>query len=339
MTFYILDHPLLPTPYNFRFTVEKFAGGFAFQGWDVKVVSRFSQIQDPGVIMLGDHDCFHGWMDGRLQPLFGRIPAIRPGTRLTANAGHYGRHRGLRSLEKHLRGRSDIVVIAWLCHREKEFFDELGMPVIFTGERCWGEPKSPGRRAWGEFNERHRNALPLEFGAPVDPSRVGEGCANEAIDCSFVGSSSYRPDWQAHFGAGPRNRIVGTPPWIDEAERVDILRNSKIVLGLHQPENVDDCLPVERVYEAPAYGAVLITDNPWAVDATEGIAQYADGLERAKELTEHYLRNDAERLELRERGLEFARRRGTYAHRAAEFIALRDELFTGSTPSAEPAAA
>ena len=71
---------------------------------------------------------------------------------------------------------------------------------------------------------------------------------------------------------------------------------------------------------------MLITDNPWAMDATEGIGQYAETLEDAIPLVEHYLSNEGERRELRSRGLEFARRRGTYAHRAADFIALREEL-------------
>jgi hypothetical protein len=326
LTFYILDHQFLPTPYNFRFTVEKFAAGFGHQGWDVRVVKRIGQIREPGVVMLADHDCFHGWADGPLEPLFGRIPAIRPGTRLTARPGAYSQRKALGALARHLRDRPEIVVIAWLWHPHKALFDELGIRVIFTGECCWGEPKSAARRGWREFSKQHRNALSLEFGAPVDPKRIGEGCENDAIDCSYVGSSTYEVDWQEHFRADARNRIVGTPPWIDEAERVDILRNSKIVLGLHQPANVDDCLPVERVYEAPAYGAVLITDNPWAVDATDGVAQYAESLDQAKELADRYLLNDDERAALRERGLEFARRRGTYSHRAADFIALREKL-------------
>jgi hypothetical protein len=330
VTFYILDHPFLPTPYNFRFTVEKFADGFAHLGWDVRVVRRIGQIRESGMVMLADHDCFHGWADGPLEPLFGRIPAIRPGTKLTARPGAYSQRLALRSLSSHLQDRPDIAVIAWLWHPQKALFDELGMRVIFTGECCWGEPESAGRRAWREFNKQQRNALPLEFGAPVDPGRIGEGCENEAIDCSYVGYFGYEPDWQAHFRGDPRNRIIGTPPYIDEAERVDILRNSKIVLGLHQPENVADCLPIERVYDALAFGAVLITDNPWAVDATEGIGQYAETLEDARRLADHYLYNEEERLELRSRGLDFARRRGTYAHRAADFIALRETLFAGT---------
>ena len=330
LTFYILNHPFLPTPYNFRFTVEKFADGFAQQGWDVRVVRRIGQIHEPGMVMLADHDCFHGWADGPLEPLFGRIPAIRPGSRLTARPGAYSQRLALRSLSRHLRDRPDITVIAWLWHRQKALFDELGIRVIFTGECCWGEPESEGRRGWREFNRQHRNALPLEFGAPVDPEKVGEGCDNEAIDCSYVGSSGYEPDWQAYFRAGPSNRIVGTPPYIDEAERVDILRNSKIVLGLHQPANIADCLPIERVYDALAFGAVLVTDNPSAVGATEGIAQYAGSLDEAKRLTDHYLHNEDERQELRSKGFDFARRRGTYSHRAADFIAMREELLAPS---------
>ena len=331
LTFYILDHPLLPTPYNHRFFVEKFGQGFAVQGWDVRVVSRFAEITEPGLVMVGDHDCFHGWEVGRLQPLFGRIPAVRPHRKLTTRPGRYAKRLALRQLAGRLRDRPGTMALAWRWHEEKPLLDELGIPVIFTGECCWGEPKSPGRREWREFSKRHHNALPIEFGAPVDPQRVGEGCENEAIDCSFVGFFGYEPDWQAYFRADPRNRIVGTPPYIGEPERLNILRNSKIVLGLHQPENVADCLPIERVYDALAFGAVLITDNPWAVDATEGIGQYAETLEDARRLAAHYLDNESERRELRSRGLEFARRRGTYAHRAADFIALREELYAPRT--------
>jgi hypothetical protein len=325
-TFYILDHPLLPTPYNHRFFVEKFGQGFAFHGWDVRVVDRVADISEPGLVMFGNHDCFHGWETGRLQPLFGRIPAIRPTRRLTTGPGRKGKHLVLRRLARQLHDRPGTIAVGWRGHEEKSLLDELGMRVIFAGECCWGEPKQAARREWREFSRRHRNASPIEFAAPADPRRIGEGCRNEAIDCSYVGALTYSPDWQAHFRADPRNRIIGTPPYIDEAERLDVLRNSKIVLGLHDPANVRDCLPIERVYDALAYGTVLITDNPWAVEATEGIGQYAGTLDEAKRLADHFLRDAHERAELRSRGFEFARRRGTYAHRASDFIALRGEL-------------
>jgi hypothetical protein len=329
VTFYILDHPFLPTPYNHRFFVEKFGQGFALNGWDVKVVRRISEISEPGLVMIGNHDCFHGWETGHLEPLFGRIPAIRPSRKLTTRPGRRGKQLVVRRLVQHLRDRPETILVAWRGYEFKDLREDPGIELIFAGECCWGEPISEGRRGWREFSKRHANALPIEFGAPVDPQSVGEGCENEAIDCSYVGSLTYEPDWQAHFRADPRNRIIGTPPYIAEAERQDILRNSKIVLGLHQPENVADCLPIERVYDALAFGAVLITDNPWAMDATEGIGQYAETLEDAIPLVEHYLSNEGERRELRSRGLEFARRRGTYAHRAADFIALREELLAG----------
>jgi hypothetical protein len=335
VTFYILDHPFLPTPYNHRFFVEKFGQGFAHQGWDVRVVTRMADITQPGLVMFGDHDCFHGWEVGRLQPLFGRVPALRPRRKLTTRPGDYGKHVALKRLAARLRDLPETVGLAWRWYEEKPLLDELGMRVIYTGECCWGEPKSEARRSWREFSKRHWNAHPIEFGAPVDPERVGEGAENEAIDCSYVGYVGYEPEWQDHFRASPRNRIVGTPPYIDEAERLDILRNSKIVLGLHQPENVADCLPIERVYDALAFGAVLITDNPWAVDATEGIGRYAETAEDAGRLADRILSDDGERRELRERGLEFARRRGTYAHRAAEFIALREEVLA-QTPRTSP---
>jgi Glycosyl transferases group 1 len=329
LTFYILDHPLLPTPYNFRFTVEKFAQGFEHLGWEVRVVRRVGEITAPGFVMLADHDCFHGWADGRLEPLFGLVPQIRSRTKLTSWPGRRGQLRVLKKLAGQLEQRDEIMAIAWLWNRDKRLFDELGIPVIFTGECCREQPQNPRRRTWHAFSREVSNALPLEFGAAVDPGRIGERCENQAVDCSYVGSWTYREDWQAHFRSDPRNRIVGTPPWINESDRIEIFRNSKVVLGLHQPANIDDALPVERTYEALAYGAILITDNPAAVEATEGIGLYAGDLDRARELARYYVTHERERQELRSRGFDFARRRGTYAHRASEFIALRDELIAG----------
>ena len=330
-TFYILDHPLLPTPYNHRFFVEKFAEGFTHHGFEVRVVDRLDAIRSPGFVMISNHDCFQGWANGRLRRLLSGPGPLQPGTRLTAPIGRRGRERVARKLARRLRGLDGVVVIAWSWHPDSALLESLELPVIFAGESYWEEPQGEGQRQWRSFNKRHPNALPIEFAAAVDPKQIGEGCANEAIDCSFVGSAAYKPDWQRAFAAEPRNRIIGTPPYISEAERLEVLRNSKVLLGLHSDSNIANALPVERVYEGLAFGAVVISDNPAAVGATDGIARYAPSLEEARRLVDSVLSNERERMELRDRGLEFARHRGTYAHREAPFISLREKLLTSET--------
>jgi hypothetical protein len=323
--FHILDHPLLPTPYNHRFFVEKFAEGFTHQGFDVRVVKRIGEIDRPGFVMVSNHDCFHRLANGRLQRAFASGP-LQPGSTLSAPIGRRGRLRTLKRLARHVNGRDDLAVVAWSWHPDSSLVDSLETPLIYAGESYWEEPQGQGQREWRSFNQRREDALPIEFAAAVDPYTVGEGCANQEIDCCFVGAASYKPDWQKAFSAQSGNRIIGTPPYVSEADRLEILRNSKVALGLHSDSNIANCLPVERVYEGLALGAVVVSDNPFAVNATDGIAHHASTLEEARELVEHYASNDRERTERRERGLEFARDRGTYAHRAAAFIDLREKL-------------
>lgn len=332
-TFYIFDHPLLPTPYNFRFTVEKIASGFAHRGLTVRVARRPDEITEPGFVMLGDHDWVYGWAARRygrgIHPgrLLQAIPPLRPGSPLAKRLGGRGQHRALAQVGRQLRRRGGVVALAWHWHREAELFESLEIPVIFTGVYFWGDPGE--HRDWPAFSRRAANALPMKFAADIEPVAVGQGCENQAIDVAFVGAKDYKPKWQRVFAQDPRNRIVGTPPWIDEAERVDIYRNAKLVVGLNADANITSGLVVERVYEALAFGAVLITDSQAVVEATNGIARYAGDLDEAQAMARHYLTEERERNDLRGRGFEFARQSGTYAHRAADFIALRDRLGLG----------
>lgn len=328
MTFYLLNHRLLPTPYNHRFFVEKFAQGFAHHGFEMQVVRRIGDIREPGFVMISNHDFADGLADGPLAPIVGLVPALRSGSKRTRPIAERGKLWALRRLARQLRASDGIVVLAWFWHPAESLLDSLGIPVVFTGESYWREPRSPSHREWRAFNMRRSDAIPIEFAAAVDPERVGDGCTNLAIDCSFVGSAAYKPDWQEAFRANPRNRIVGTPPYIAEDERLDIFRNSRVVLGLHQEPNIANALPIERVYEGLAFGAVVVTDNPSAVDATDGLARYAATLDEAMQLVGHYASNEQERLELRDKGFEFICRRGTYAHRATEFIEFREKLLT-----------
>jgi hypothetical protein len=332
-SFYIFDHPLLPTPYNFRFTVEKIAGGFAHQGFAVRLARKAEEVTEPGIVMLGDHDCFYGWAARRygwgVHPgrLLRGIPPLRPGSPLAARLGKRGQHRALAEVGRQLRRRPGVVALAWHWHREAELFEALKIPVIFTGVYFWGEPGE--HRDWPAFSRREDKALPMKFAADIDPAAVGQRCTNRRIDVAYVGAKDYKPEWQRAFAKDSRNRIVGTPPWIDEEERVDIYRNAKLVLGLNAEANITSGLVVERVYEALAYGAVLITDSQAVVEATDGIARYARDLDEAQAVARHYLAEEDERRDLRDRGFEFARQSGTYAHRAADFIALRDRLSLG----------
>jgi Glycosyl transferases group 1 len=325
--FYILDHPLLPTPYNSRFFVEKFARGFSYRGYEVVVVKRLEDLCNPGFVMISDHDYSYSLpTDGPLSRLLWPVKAAASSE---AKVAATARMRAKRWVVKRLAARvekADLTTIAWFWQDNATILEELGMPVIFTGEHFYGVPASAPHRAWQDFYRNRPDALPIRFSADIDPGAVGEGCGNDNFDVCFIGSRIYKPAWYGAFSGLPLTRIIPSPPYIPEEERIGIYRDSKLSLGLHSEGNIANHVVVERVFESLAHGAVCVTDNPTAVEVTGGVAVGAKTLDDMRSLVGSLLADDDRRADLRRRGFELIRRDGTYAHRADEFIALGARL-------------
>lgn len=99
-----------------------------------------------------------------------------------------------------------------------------------------------------------------------------------------------------------------------------------ISLGLHSPENIENNVVVERVFESLAYGALCFSDNPTAAKITDGIVKFIEDRDHLVQLVEYYVNNEQERLNLREKGFEFIKTQGTYKHVAREFIDLANKI-------------
>lgn len=327
-TFYIFDHFLLPTPYNHRFFVEKFARGFLFCDYEVKVVQKISDIQEPGFVMITNHP-FYFSFGGRSQrkslwrSFFVRLETFS----ITAGLWHLFQKVQfsiIKKLAKQIAGKHTTLV-AWCWNEQEAFFKNNNIPVIFTGEFFFKEPLLAGHKTWQKFYLSAPNAFPIKFSADIDPSEIGNITAPKDIFLSYVGNRSYKPDWYGVFSADRQNKIVPTPPYISESERLDIYKRSKINLGLHAEDNIKNGVVVERVFEALAFGAVCITDNPAAHEATAGAAVVVSDLAALKRTVDD-LKDETKRLALVEKGLAFAKQQGTYYARAKELIKLAEKL-------------
>lgn len=328
-TFYIFDNFFLPTPYNHRFFVEKFASGFKSHGFEVKVVNHVDEIKEDGFVMISNHPFYYslgnkGKHKSLVRNLFLGLEKFDPLKLLPAVARLFQR-RTIGKLAAGIKGK-DQVLIAWFWHNEEDFFNSLGVPVIFTGEYLYGMPEEDYHRNWHKFYHSRKNALPIKFSAKIDPSQVGEGCNNTAIAISYVGNRQYKPDWYRLFQTRHDCRIVPTLPYISEEERLNIYKNSQISLGLHSEDNIRSKVVVERIFEALAYGALCFTDNPNAVEATQGCAIFIKDKEQLLALVDEYLGGEGKRMALRQRGFEFIRNQGTNFHRAKEFIELKERI-------------
>jgi len=344
--FYILDEPDLPTYRNHRFFVEKFANGFSLYGFNVEVVSSVDKIKEGSIVMISNH----GFETIRsLTSTLGGFKFFNKFKRKKVTSFTYRFIREISSLvdfrawfvkferpRYYLRATKvlekvskikNIVVICWFYQNYVDLLEDLGIQYILTGEHYYAEPYYELNKRLYEIYKTNDRALPIKFSASVDPEKVGENCVNRAITLCYIGSRSYKPEYYRLFDKHRDCRIVPTPPYIAEEERINIYRNSMISLGLHSPENIRNNCVGERVFESLAYGALCLTDNPIATKVTNGISVLIKDRDHLMQLVEHYVNNEEERLALREKGFKFIRSQGTYKHMAREFINLAKKLY------------
>ena len=327
--FYILNHPYCPMPYTHRFFVEKFAKGFEYNGYTVLFVEAPEEIIGPGIMMMCDIRFHFYWNNGIRnwrRDFFIIIERVsdRIGIRWFDNFCWYLKRKAVRDFAPVLK-KYGVVVIAWLWDENEAFLKALGLPVIYTGESFAHEPVNERRRTLWRFYQSHedRDALGIHFAAAVDPDTVGKDEAPQRdILVSYIGERRYKLDWQEAFADRPDCKIIGTPPYIPEGQRVDIYKRSLISLGLEAPLSLSDGVVTERIFEALAYGAICISHHEEVVNATDGCAEYAPSLDALRERVE-FLKNDPREVaRLREKGYAFIKTKGTYAHEAAKFIAM-----------------
>ena len=337
-TVYLLDHRFIPTPYNQRFLIEKIASGFVRHGFDVKVIKKIDEIVNPGFVLVSHHDVFYNsiWGIRLLRADITRF--LRPAKLLRSREVFSGvaYSDGVLGIVaewmqalvlKKLSKKKDIIVIHWISCLQY-WLEKFSMPYLASGEHYRIEiPKNSYLWEWYNFYKTDRRAIPYPLSASVFPGDVGKDCQNEQYDVCYVGNKNYQPDYQALFIGNPRARIVGTPPYIAEEERMRVYKNSKIALGLSYWESIATGMVTDRIVEALAYGAICLSNNPYAPGATDGCAIYVRNKEELLERFNYFVNNTNERHALREKGFAFIREKGTSYHRAAEFIERAKELY------------
>jgi hypothetical protein len=328
--FYIFDHWAMPTPYNHRYFVEKLAQGFAGHGLEVKVVRSIEELSGPGYVMISNHNFLYTLGQHRLKRTFpglALLGANRADPFKTLDKVGATLQRGLlQKLLKHCASQS-LTVFAWFWFEHAELLANSGANVIFVGEKFWTFPETNYHRRWAEFCRIHENSYMIQFAAALSPSQVGENCVNDRYKVSFVGNRKYKPEWYSAFMGREDCRVIPTPPFISEAERVDIYRNSQVNLGLHSPVNISNGVVGERIYEALAYGCVCVTDNSHAVHVTDGCAQLVTERDEMLELVDRINRDAELRATLRRKGLSYAQAHGTYYSQATNMMKLSSQLF------------
>lgn len=222
---------------------------------------------------------------------------------------------------------SKSVWIFWSFHN---ILSEMKMfkKVIFTGEYY----RKPNIEILGQkFKEYTElpNYIPLPFSASSHPDVLDEMISKRSnvYDCGFCGCN-YKVDWTRKLSEKYKCFIHYYPPFLDEETRInEVFLNSKICLGFNSDAAVETGMPTERVFEGLAYGCVVLTDCPVAVDATDGAAVLVTSYTDLEEKVDYYLNNEIARLEKQKQGLSFAKSKGTYYHVAKTFLNFIEENY------------
>ena len=316
------------------FMAQKVARGFEYHGFKVRIVRRISEIRSPGFVLICDHPVYFSLgarnnksgnifriIPGAIQRLDNRIHVI--GSLSTAL-----RHKAYRDLTDQIKGK-DIVVIGWNVDKDKAFLESLNMPIIFTGEYYDKKPVLDYQISWYKIysNNMNKNCLPLKFAADVRPDEVGKECKNDKYSVSYIGDKTYGIEYRSLFVNDPNCKIIPTPLYIAEQEKIRIYKNSMIILGLTNKNSKMGGHVPERIFEALANGAICLTDSEPAVRQTEGCAVHFRNARELKILVDKFKKDERKRLALRRKGFEYIKRHGTWASKALDFIKMADKLY------------
>ena len=330
-TFYILDTFSLPTAYNHRFFVEKFAKGFSYNGYKVKIINSIKQLREPGFVMVSDHNFYYslGMRNNINGTLLWYFPALLEKIdkfKLLITVNEKIQKNALRKLAAQIKNKN-IILIAWYRNQQQNFIDLLNIPTIYTGEYFYSKPYDKKHLDWYNFYKSKKNALPIEFAADIDPKKVGKNCKNKKFKVSYVGNRSYNQSMYKEFEDMDDCSINPSPPYISEKKRIHIYKNSMVSLGFHAKLNIKNAIVNERVFESLAYGAICVSDNRYAPLATDNCAIFTKNLEELKKRVKSYNNNKYLRKKIRQKGFEMIKKRGTYMVQAKNFITLAKHLF------------
>lgn len=291
-----------PCPGSHLLHARKLLSAFSSQGLQYQEISG----QDPAEILaLGEGDLVyisnHGLDDG--VPTQSQIEILEN----LAKAG--------------------VVPIFWFWHEKAELLDSLfGPRWILTGEHLRSQHVLPSHDEYSRITNSRSNFVPSRFASALRSDQVGTIPRVNRFNASFVGHRYQRLLNTRLTLTLPKVKVVYTPPFIAEAERVDLFTSSHIVLGWHSKSNIVNGNVVERVFEGLAFGSVVITDNPFALEATDGNVLFADTYAQTKEHFDRIIRDESFRQSLQQKGTAWARAHGTYESVAASFVTRAKNL-------------
>lgn len=286
-----------PCPGSHYLHTKKFLSSFKVHGYgysEIKELSDLENIKSSDIVYLSDH-------------------------------GFSTNNFPSEIMEKISRAGCSVILWFWHDHLDlaRQLFENR---FILTGEHFYSRPTLPIHINRWNIQINATEYVPLTFASNLLPSKIGTYERNEKYLAHFIGNG-YKHDLNKRL----RRRFIkvkylNTPPFITEEERVKIFLSSKVALGWHSDDNIQNNVIVERVFEGLAYGNVVISDSPMAPEVTDGIVEFMNTYDETKEFLLRIKRDEKFRLLKTKAGQDWAKSKGTYSHVAKNFIDKFSEL-------------
>ncbi len=219
--------------------------------------------------------------------------------------------------------------IFWYWHDYAAKLDLIfGSRWILTGEKFRSRTLAPSHQSANRVASARRNFVATPFASGVEAITSGMLDGQRPYDVGYVGAP-YKMAINAalKIELGKRFRLRLTPPmsFLNESERLPFFLESTASFCWHSPSNIQNGVVTERVFEAMALGSVVVTDNPYALEATGGHAIFANNLPSALDSLTYIASNRSQIDELRESALDWVLKHGTYTEVAKRFVEFSKE--------------
>lgn len=274
----ILDCPEISCPRVLRIVFRELCGAFVRMGVGVREVEDIKEVHDDAIVFMGDF--FH----------------VPDPCRLLAQVS------------------TEAIYIGWYWQKQ----DTSPLPhFLHVYENVLsGKTLLPDKVEMKRFMDGIPNSCPLLLRANEDPEAIGTYPRTLRYDYCFMGGRMC--EWLV-----PRHRFNGyyfgthnQDEYMSYDDRRSVYLASAFALGFQTDDNVRNGHVSQRIFEAMAYGCVVLSNSLHASIQTDGIVEYVDPInaEKFAERMDFFLQNPHYMEKKRQQGYEFVRRSGTNDH-------------------------
>lgn len=268
----VLDCPEVECPRVLRVVYWEWCGAFRRRGVPVRIIDTMEDIHDDAIVLLGD-----------------LIHVEDPG-------------RWLADIS------TRAVYIGWYWHKQ----DTSLLPYfLHVHENVLSQTLLPDKVEVMGFMRQHPSC-PLLLRADEDPSRVGTYPRRAVHDYCFMGGRMCEWLVPSHRFQGVYHGVHDVGQYLGYEERRNIYLSSTFALGFQTDDNIRNGHVSQRIFEAMAYGCVVLSHSLHASLQTEGIVEYVEpDREKYAERMDFFLKHPEHIQQKQQRGYAFVRKCGT----------------------------